>query len=116
MSPLAKGNALNTMGQYCAVEAVGRGWERLSKDIFPGSAAHEIKAEAAKRARRAYPNKQNPGVPIVASTLDRWPPSLLEHPDIRWLHPGLVKRLYSACLPTSSGYLPNPKATEKWAT
>ncbi|MBT9588855.1 hypothetical protein IV102_36305 [bacterium] len=42
---------------------------------------------------------QNPGVPIVASTLDRWPATLLEHPDIRWLHPGLVKRLYSACLP-----------------
>jgi|GEM_PF-4814025 len=42
---------------------------------------------------------QHPGVPIVASTLDRWPPILVDHPDIHWLHPGLVKRLYSACQP-----------------
>lgn len=42
---------------------------------------------------------QHPGVPIIASALDRWPPGLLEHPDIQWLHPGLVKRLYSACQP-----------------
>jgi hypothetical protein len=36
---------------------------------------------------------------VVASPLDRWPESLREDPDIRWLHPGLVKRLYGACQP-----------------
>jgi len=42
---------------------------------------------------------EHPGVPVVASPLDRWPESLREDPDIRWLHPGLVKRLYGACQP-----------------
>ena len=42
---------------------------------------------------------QNPGVPIVASPLDRWPADLLTHPDIYWLYPGVVKRVYAACQP-----------------
>jgi hypothetical protein len=46
------------------------------------------------RVRNAHP-----GVPIVASPLDRWPDSQRDDPDIRWLHAGLVKRLYSVCLP-----------------
>lgn len=46
------------------------------------------------KARTAYP-----GIPIVASPLDRWPDSQRDDPDIHWLHPGLVKRLYSVCQP-----------------
>lgn len=42
---------------------------------------------------------EHPGVPVVASPLDCWPDSLQEDPDIRWLHPGLVKRLYGVCQP-----------------
>ena len=47
-----------------------------------------------RKARSAYP-----GIPIVASPLDRWPDSQRDDPDIRWLQPGLVNRLYSLCQP-----------------
>lgn len=41
----------------------------------------------------------HPGVPIVASPLDQWPEWARTDPDIHWLHPGMVKRLYSVCQP-----------------
>lgn len=31
--------------------------------------------------------------------LDRWPDIMRDDPDICWLHPGLMKRLYGACQP-----------------
>lgn len=46
------------------------------------------------KTRSAYP-----GVPVIASPLDRWPEAMRDDPHIRWLHPGLVKRLYGVCLP-----------------
>jgi len=46
------------------------------------------------KMRSAYP-----GIPVVASPLDRWPDSQRDDPHIRWLHPGLVKRLYGVCQP-----------------
>jgi len=42
---------------------------------------------------------RHPGVPVVASPLGRWPEAMRDDPDIRWLHPGLMKRLYGACQP-----------------
>lgn len=39
------------------------------------------------------------GIPVIASPLDRWPDSQRDDPHIRWLHPGLVKRLYGVCQP-----------------
>lgn len=46
------------------------------------------------RVRSDYPS-----VPLVASPLDRWPESLRDDPNIQWLHPGLMKRLYGVCQP-----------------
>ena len=47
----------------------------------------------------AKTRSDHPGVPVVASPLDRWPESLRDDPNIHWLHPGLMKRLYGASQP-----------------
>lgn len=76
-----------------AERAVLLGPDGCTISHFVGSGTKSCDAWLAKA------RSDHPGIPVIASPLDRWPESLREDPAIHWLHPGLMKRLYSLCQP-----------------